>query len=71
MSEGLSALLLVEGLENGSVLFESCPPAVVERRGLVCFRDKIPPENKTSSAIFHTSGRPLEADRDEQDACVL
>lgn len=28
-------------------------------------------ENETFSAIFHTSGGKLEADRGEQDACVL
>lgn len=40
MGEGLDALLHAEGRQNGSALFGWCPPAVVERRDLVYFRDK-------------------------------
>lgn len=34
-------------------------------------KTKKTPKNKTLSAIFHTSGRKLEAYRGEQDASVL
>lgn len=55
-------------------MFEQCPPATLERRGLIfpgISEIKKNPENRTSHAIFHTSGRNLEADRDEQEACVF